>query len=194
MKEALPMNRIALAAALFGAAATLPAAADTYSLDVRHTFPSFEVNHLGYSLQRGRFNKTAGKITMDLAARKGTAEITIDAASVDTGLDKLEEHLRGEDFFNVAKFPAITFKSDNFAFEGDKVKSVTGNLTLLGVTKPVTLNASYFNCAMHPMAKKQACGGDFVASIKRSDFGMKYAVPAVADDVTLRIQVEAFKD
>ena len=189
------MHRHALAAALAAAVATAPAvAAETYSLDVRHTFPSFEVMHLGYSLQRGRFNKTSGKVTIDPAAKKGTADIAIDAASVDTGLDKLEEHLRGEDFFNVAKHPTITFKGDKFAFEGDKVKSVAGYLTILGVTKPVTLAANYFNCALHPMAKKKACGGEFVATIKRSEFGMKYAVPAVADDVTLRIQVEAFKD
>ena len=114
---------------------------------MRHTFPSFELSHLGYSIQRGRFNTTAGKITLDTAAKKGTADITIDAASVDTGFDKLEEHLRGEDFFNVAKHPTITFKGDKFTFEGDKVKSVAGNLTILGVTRPVTLTASYFNCA-----------------------------------------------
>lgn len=189
------MNRIALATVLTSALAALPAAAsETYSLDARHTFPSFEVNHLGFSIQRGRFNKTSGKVTLDTAARTGTADITIEAASVDTGLDKLEEHLRGEDFFNVAKYPTITFKSSKFDFEGDKVKSVAGELTMLGVAKPVTLTASYFNCGVHPMNKKKMCGGDFVTSIKRTDFGMKYAVPAVADEVTLRIQVEAFKD
>jgi len=189
------MNRHALAALVAGALATLPAVAEeSYKVDPSHTFPSFEVMHLGYSIQRGRFNKTSGRITLDAAARKGTAEITIDAASVDTGFDKLEAHLRAEDFFHVAQYPTITFKGDQFAFEGDKVKSVSGNLTIRGVTRPVTLTATYFNCGDHPMAKRKACGGDFTASIKRTDFGMKYAVPAVADDVTLRIQVEAIKD
>jgi polyisoprenoid-binding protein YceI len=188
------MNRLALAASLAGALACLPAAAESFSVDSRHTFPSFEVNHLGFSIQRGRFNRTSGKITLDTAEKKGSVDITIDAASIDTGLDKLEQQLRGEDFFNVARHPAITYKSEAFIFEGDKVKSVAGNLTLLGVTRPVTLTAAYFNCADHPMTKKKACGGDFVATIKRTDFGMKYAVPAVADEVTLRIQVEAFRD
>jgi polyisoprenoid-binding protein YceI len=188
------MKSLALAAAIAGAVATSSASAESFSLDVRHTFPSFEVNHLGFSIQRGRFNKTSGKITLDMAAKTGSADIVIDAASVDTGLDKLEAHLRGEDFFNVAAYPTITFKSDRFTFEGDKVKSVAGTLTMLGVARPVTLTASYFNCAVHPMAKKMACGGDFVATVKRSEFGMKYGIPAVADDVTLRIQVEAMKD
>lgn len=186
------MVRLALACAL---AAALPASAtETYSLDSRHTFPSFEVNHLGFSIQRGRFNRTSGKITLDPEARKGTADITIDAASVDTGLEKLEEHLRGEDFFSVAKHPAITFRSNDFAFEGDKVKSVSGELTMLGVTKPVTLTANYFNCGAHPVNKKRICGGDFVTTVRRTDFGMKYGVPMVADEVTLRIQVEAVRD
>jgi len=189
------MNRFAIAAGLAAVLATAPAfAAESYSLDSSHTFPSFEVNHFGYSIQRGRFNKTAGKITLDTAAKTGTVDITIDAASVDTGLDKLEKHLRGEDFFNVDMFPTITFKSDKFTFDGNKVKSVSGNLTMRGVTKPVTLTAAYFNCAVHPMARKPACGGDFVTTLKRSEFGMNYARAAVADDVTLRIQVEALKD
>lgn len=190
------MKRTALAAAFSALATALPAAAapESYTIDSRHTFPAFEVMHFGMSLQRGRFNKTTGKITLDSAARTGSVEVIIDAASVSTGEPKLEEHLLNEDFLNVAKHPTITFRGSKFAFEGDKVKSVDGELTMLGVTKPVTLTATHFNCGTHPMNKRAMCGAEFVTNIKRSEWGMKYAVPAVADDMLLRINVEAFKD
>jgi polyisoprenoid-binding protein YceI len=184
-----------LAAALFAALA-LPAAAavETYTIDSRHTFPAFEVMHFGMSLQRGAFNKTTGKITVDRAAKTGSVDVTIDANSIATGEAKLAEHLRNQDFFNASVHPNITFKGNKFNFEGDKVKSVEGELTMLGVTKPVTLTAQHFNCGTHPMNKKAMCGAEFTTTIKRTDWGMKYAVPAVADDVLLRINVEAFKD
>ena len=184
-----------LAAAL-AAALALPAAAqvETYTIDSRHTFPSFEVMHFGMSLQRGAFNKTSGKITVDRAAKTGSVDVTIDAASITTGEPKLGEHLRAADFFNAAAHPSITFKGTKFNFDGDKVKSVEGDLTMLGVTKPVTLTAQHFNCGNHPMNKKAMCGAELTTTIKRTDWGMKYAVPAVADDVLLRINVEAFKD
>src|SRR3954470_23981527 len=147
------MKRTLLAVAL---ALSLPALAtpETYTLDPRHTFPSFEILHFGMSLQRGRFNKTSGKVTIDKEAKSGSAEITIDAASIDTGLDKLEEHLRSDDFFGVGQYPTITYKGTKINFDGDKVKSVEGELTMHGVTKPVTLNGSHFNCITHPMTKK----------------------------------------
>jgi polyisoprenoid-binding protein YceI len=188
------MKRTLLAAAI--AALALPAAAqvETYTIDPRHTFPAFEVSHFGMSLQRGRFNKTSGKITVDKAAKTGSVDVTIDAASVDTGDAKLGDHLRNQDFFNAAAHPNLTFKGTKFNFEGDKVKSVDGELTILGVSKPVTLTAQHFNCGNHPMNKKAMCGAEFTTAIKRSDWGMKYAIPAVADDVMLRINVEAYKD
>jgi polyisoprenoid-binding protein YceI len=178
------------------ALATLPAAAEleTYTVDPRHTFPTYEVSHFGYSMQRGRFNKTTGKIAIDTAAKKGSADIAMETASVSTGVDKLDEHLRSEDFLNAAKYPQITFKSDNFAFDGERLKSATGDLTINGVTRPVTFNASVFQCAVNPMIKKKQCGADLVTTIKRSDFGVKYALPALGDDVTLRIPVESIKD
>lgn len=169
-------------------------AAESYTVDPKHTFPNFEVNHLGLTHQRGRFNSTSGKLTLDLAARKGTVEIEVDTRTINTGLEELEKHLKNEDFFNVEKFPRMTFRSTKVEFEGDKPRSVHGDLTLLGVTKPVTLTITSFNCRVHPMNKKYMCGADATATIKRSDFGMTYAIPAVSDEVKLLITVEAFRD
>lgn len=190
------MTRMKFAAALAASLVTLPAAAEleSYTVDPLHTFPTYEVGHLGLSMQRGRFNKTTGKITIDTAARNGSADIAMDTASVSSGVDKLDEHLRGEDFLNAAKFPQITFKSTDFAFEGEKLKSARGDLTINGVTRPVTFNANLFHCGPHPMTKKKQCGADLIATIKRSDFGVKYGLPLLGDDVTLRIPVEATKD
>jgi len=181
----------AIAAAIATPAVAAP---ESFTVDPRHTFPSFEVSHLGFSTQRGRFNASSGKIVLDRAAQKGSIDVVIDTRSVDTGLEKLEEHLRGEDFFNVAKFPAMTFKSSTLKFSGDVPVAAEGELTLLGVTKPVTLAITAFKCGQHPIAKKEACGADATTTIRRSDFGMSYALPAVGDEVKLVINVEAFKD
>ena len=188
------MKRHALAAAFCLTALPVAAAPETYTIDARHTFPSFEVMHFGVSLQRGRFNKTTGRIVVDMQAKTGTVDVSIDASSVDTGLDKLEEHVRAEDFLNTAQFPTITFKGYNMAFDGEKLKSVTGELSMRGVARPVTLEAQHFICRTHPMNKKHMCGGEFVATIKRSDWGIKYAIPNLADEMLLRINVEAFRD
>ena len=188
------MNRPTLFAALLLCALPSIAEVETYTVDPRHTFPFYEVSHFGYSLQRGRFNKTSGKIILDTATRSGSADITIDAASVDSGDAKLNEHLRGEDFFSAAKNPQITFRSTALTFVGDKVTSAAGDLTINGVTRPVTLAVNVFQCAPNPMNKRKQCGADLSTTIKRSDFGMKYALPALGDDVTLRIGVESIKD
>ena len=187
------MNRL-LAILLTGLLAAPACAADNYTVDSRHTWPVFEVNHLGFSTQRGRFNKTTGTIVLDRAAKKASVDISIDTNSISTGLEKLETHLRAEDFFDVAKYPAITFKSTSAKFEGDKLASLSGNLTLHGVTKPVTLTVTSFFCGPNPVYKKDACGADAVTTIKRSDFGINYALPAVSDEVKLLIQVEAHKN
>jgi polyisoprenoid-binding protein YceI len=187
------MNRSLLAPVL---AAALPALAapETYTIDPRHTFPSFEVMHFGMSLQRGRFNRTAGKVTLDREARTGSVEVSIDVASIDTGLEKLEEHLRSEDFLHATQHPNIVFKGSKFAFDGDKVKAVEGELTMRGVTRPVTLAAQHFNCGNHPLSKKPMCGAEFVATIRRGEWGVTKFAPALADEMTLRINVEAFRD
>ena len=188
------MKPIHIAAALVLSVSLTAQAADSYTIDSRHTFPIFEVNHLGFSTQRGRFNKSAGKIMLDTAAKSGTVELTIDSGSIDMGIDKWDEHMKGPDFFDAAKHPTITFKSTKVSFDGDKVVGAAGDLTLLGVTKPVTLALSGFRCGEHPMLKKIVCGVDATTTIKRSEFGMKYALPAIGDDVKLIVPVEAIKD
>ena len=169
-------------------------AADSYTVDPGHTHPSYEISHFGWSTQRGRFDKASGKITLDRAGKTGTVDISIDVASVSTGVAKLDDHLKSEDFFNAAKFPSMTFKSKTVHFSGEKPASVDGELTLLGVTKPVTLTIAAFQCAPNPFVKKEACGADATAMIKRSDFGMTKYVPGLGDDVKLLINVEALKD
>jgi polyisoprenoid-binding protein YceI len=184
---------IAIAAAGL-VAGTAWAAPESYTIDSGHTFPSFEISHVGFSTHRGRFNKTNGRIVLDRAAKKVDAEIVIDASSVDTGGTKLDEHLRKADFFDVEKYPTITFKSTGARFNGDVLTALDGQLTMHGETKPVTLTVSNFKCGNHPMNKKALCGADVSTTIKRSDFGMKYGVPVLGDEVKLLIQVEAFKD
>jgi polyisoprenoid-binding protein YceI len=169
-------------------------AADTYTLDPSHTFPRFEINHFGYSTHHGQFNKTAGKLTLDRAAKTGSIEVTVDTASIGTGDPKLEEHLRKDEFFNVAKFPTMTFKAKTIKFNGDAPVTADGELTLLGVTRPLTLTISRVKCAPHPMLKKEDCGAEVTGKLKRSDFGMKAYVPLVGDEVTLHIQIEAIHD
>jgi polyisoprenoid-binding protein YceI len=181
----------------FAAAALLavPAhAQDSYKVDSNHTWPVFEVNHLGFSTQRGRFNKSSGKITLDLAAKKGSVDLTIETASLDMGFEKWDEHMKGEDFFNVKYFPTMRFVSDNLVFEGNKVVAAEGRFTLLGVTRPLTLTVANFRCAPHPMLKKPACGADVSATLRRSEFGMSKFVPMVSDEVKIYSPVEAIMD
>lgn len=186
------MTLLLLGAAL--SAATPAFAAESYTIDSRHTYPVFEINHLGFSTQRGRFNKTAGRIVLDAAARTGSIEVEVDAASIDMGLDKWDEHLRSDEFFDVAKHPTIRFRSDTIAFDGDKAVSAQGELTLLGVTRPVKLAVSGFRCGPHPVNKRTLCGADVSTTIRRSEFGMTKYVPAVGDEVRILVPVEAFRD
>lgn len=183
------------AAFAISAAFALPAAAaDSYTIDPGHTYPSFEINHLGFSTMRGTFDATSGSVTLDPAAKTGSIEISIDTASIDTGHAKRDEHLRTDEFFNVAKFPSMTYKATKLKFNGDKLAGADGELTLLGVTKPVSLAVTSFNCGPHPMNKKPVCGANATATIKRSEFGMKTYVPAVGDEVKISIEVEAVKN
>jgi len=185
--------------------ATLPdaalAAPESFTLDPYHTLPHFSVDHLGLSTVNGRFDKTTGKVTFDRAAKTGSVELTIPTATVTTGdADKgsrprsRDEHLRTSDFFNVAEFPQMTFKSTKVNFTGDNPSSIDGELTLLGVTKPLTLTILRFKCNPASGNNKERCGGDATGKLKRTDFGMKTGVPSVSDEVTLTIAFEGNKD
>ncbi|MES2415741.1 MAG: YceI family protein [Pseudomonadota bacterium] len=175
------------------------AAPVTYVMDPLHSYPNFSVNHLGMSTIHGRFDRMTGTITMDQAAKTGSLEAKIVSATVNSGDAKRadgtrsrDEHLRSADFFNTAEFPEIVFKSTKFNFKGEEVESVDGTLTMLGVTKPVKLAVTLFKCAPHPFNKKPMCGADVQTSIKRTDWGMKFGVPGIADEVKLNINIEAY--
>lgn len=181
---------IALFATL-GMSMTAMAAPVSYTAEANHTFAQFEYNHLGYSNQTSRFNTVTGTVTIDPAAKKGSADITIDTKSVDTGSSVFNGHIQGEDFLSTTQFPTATFQSDDMIFKGDKPVALKGVLTLKGVSKPVTLNITNFACKKHPMSGVDACGANAEAKVKRSDFGMAKYVPAVGDDVTILIAIEA---
>ena len=191
-----PMIRAALITALLGTSFVPAAQAEPekFVIDSAHTYPFFEINHLGWSTTRGLFRKVEGAATLDFARKQGSAEIVIDANSLDTANAKRDEHLRGEDFFAVAQYPAITFKSDKLSFAGDKLVKADGQLTLHGVTKPVTLTFTQFKCGEHPVYKKHYCGADATATLKRSDFGITAYPGAVGEEVKLSIQVEAARE
>lgn len=185
----------AAVASVLASAASPAAAEGSYSIDPVHSQPTFEVRHMGFSAQRGSFGNATGKVTLDRAAKKGSVEVTIDATSIKTIDPRLDTHVKGEDFFNVAKYPTMTFKSSSLTFEGDRVVAVDGELTLLGVTKPVTLKVTNDVCGEHPFNKKPMCGAEATTTIKRSEWGMKYGIPkAVSDEVRITIPIEAYKD
>jgi polyisoprenoid-binding protein YceI len=168
-------------------------AQETYRVDPLHTTTTFSVSHLGLSMQRGSFGKTTGTVVLDRAAKKGSIDVAIDAASVTSGSPSRETLLRGEDYFNVAQFPNITFKSDNLKFNGDTVVGAEGELTMRGVTKPVVLSVADFKCAIHPATKRPACGAEVTASVKRSEFGMMKNQASTGDDVSIAIAIEAIQ-
>jgi len=185
---------LALAAIATLSAGAAQAESATYAIDPSHTFVTFEIGHMGTSTNRGRFDKKEGTVQLDVAGKSGKVDLTIDATSLSTGTAAFNKHLQSADFFNVEKFPTITFSADKFVFTGDKVSEVVGNLTLLGKTNPVTLKASNFNCYQNPMLKREVCGGDFDTTIQRSQWGMTWGANyGFPDAVHLIVQVEAVK-
>ena len=184
-----------LTALLLASAISLPALAapETFAIEGTHTYPRFSYSHFGYSTQLSRFDKTTGTIVFDKAAKTGTVDIVIDTKSVNTGFATFNEHIQGEDFLDTAKYPTATFKSTKVVFEGDKPVAVEGNLTLKGVTRPVTLTVTSFQAMPHPMLKKDAIGANAWTVVKRSEFNAGKYAPYVGDEVRIDIAVEAIK-
>ena len=186
------IQRIATALALTGAmTASAWAAPVTYGVDGTHTFPRFSYSHFGYSTQLSSFSKTTGKVVFDAEAKKGSVDIVIDTKSVNTGFADFNEHIQGEDFLDTTKFPQATFKSTKVVFDGDKPQAIEGQLTIKGVTKPVTLTVTSFQAMPHPMLKKPAIGANAYTVIKRSEFNAGKYAPYVGDDVRIDIAIEA---
>lgn len=208
------MRRLALPTSLLWARAVLalatPAAAFTattahaqdaartgvasYTTDPTHTFVHFEVLHFNTSTTRGRFDRVSGSVTLDRTANHGSARISIDMASINTGIAPFNTTLRGGDFFAVEQHPTATFVATRFPLVAGGVGDVPGELTLRGVTRPLTLKALRFNCYDNPLFRREVCGGDFEATVSRSAFGITWGGPFIPDTVKLVIQIEGIRE
>ena len=183
---------VALLGSLFLASAF--AVVDVYERDPDHTFAWFEFNHLGYSTQRDRFDKVDATITLDLDNQVGSVDVSIDVQSISTGSLLFDQVLRSDMFFDAERFPVITFKSSRLSFgKLDDITAVEGNLTVKGITRPVTLTVTHFKCMMHPMLRKPACGLNATGKVKRSEFNLGRFVPLIRDEITLHVSLEALK-
>jgi len=189
MKNALPVAMLAL---MTGSAIAAPV---KYNVDPNHTYPSFEADHFGgLSVWRGKFDKSSGTIVVDKDKSAGTVEITIDAASIDFGHTKLNDHAKSAEMFDVAKFPTATYKGTLAKFKDGSPTEVEGELTLHGVTKPLKLTINQFKCIVNPMIKKEVCGADASTTFNRSDFGVSFGDKyGFKQEVKLQIQVEGIR-
>ena len=189
------MNNYLVSLLLILGATSATAAPTTYNVDPDHTHPSFEVDHFGgLSTWRGTFKKTSGTVEIDSVAKTGTVDVVIDTATIDFAHDKLNEHVSSPEMLDVSKFPTAEYKGRFVEFADGAPKTISGDLTLHGVTKPVQLTINSFKCFEHPMLKKQVCGADASGTFNRADFGVNYGQQyGFKQDVLLRIQVEGVK-
>jgi len=185
------MKRIAFFAVSLALAVPAIAAPQTFVIDNNHTFPSFSYSHFGYTIQTSRFDKTTGTVVLDKEAKTAEVNVVIDTTTVDTGSLLFNGHIQGPDFLDTPKFPTATFKSTKVTFDGDKPVSIDGDLTLKGITHPVTLKVTGYQLMPHPMAKKDAIGANATTTVKRSDFNCDKYAPYVGNDVTINIAIEA---
>lgn len=190
MKKLLLLSLSSLFAA--GAACAAPA---NYTIDPNHTFPSFEADHMGISVWRGKVNKNSGSVLLDQAAGYGVVDVDIDLSSIDFGQEALNHWAQGADFFDLGKYPKAAYRGKLTTFVNGAPTEAMGELTLHGVTKPLNLKINSFKCVPHPMLKRELCGADALAVFKRDQFGLAAGKDYGFNmDVTLRIQVEAVKN
>ena len=191
------MSHKTLLLAVLLSAASMSAVAETahYTIDPMHTYPSFEADHMGISVWRGKLDKTSGGVDLDKAAGTGSVDVTIDLSSIDFGLDALNTWAKGKDFFDVAKYPTATYTGKLVDFVDGAPTRVVGTLTLHGVSRPLDLKIGLFKCIAHPIFKRELCGADASGTFDRSQFGLNAGKDyGFKMDVPLRIQVEALKD
>jgi polyisoprenoid-binding protein YceI len=193
LKE-IAMNKNIVLCCIASALALPASAADTYTIDPEFSIPTFDVEYLGFTTQHGRFDKTEGRVVLDVAAQKGLVEFTVHTRTLDMGSKAWTVHVSGPGLFNVEQYPTMGFKSDKLQFAGGKVVAADGQFTLLGVTKPIHLTVSHFACGASPLNKKAMCAADIAATVKRSDFGMVKYLTTVSDEIKINVPVKAYKD
>jgi polyisoprenoid-binding protein YceI len=187
------MNARTLLAAIALAHACAAAAAPVlYTIDPAHTFPSFEADHMGMSVWRGKFNKTTGTVMLDKAGGTGEVDLTIEMDSIDFGLDEMNRTAKADGMFDTAQFPLATYQGRLVDFVDGAPTRVLGQLTMRGITRPVELQVRSFKCMPHPIFKRDWCGADARAVIQRDQWGVDAGKPyGFKMDTELRIQAEA---
>jgi polyisoprenoid-binding protein YceI len=189
------MNKtaITLAAALLSSTTVALAAPTTYTVDPNHSWVQTESSHFGVSVVGAHIQAKGGTITIDPEAKTGSATIAMNLSTINSGVDKLTDEMKGADYFNIAQYPEATFTAKQFTFKGSDVASISGDLSIKGHTNPVTLTATNYKCILNPMSKKTVCGGTFDGTIQRSLYDISKIIPFVADETTLHVRIEAAK-
>lgn len=186
------MKRLAMLATIVAFSTPAQAAPETYVIDNSQTTSQFSMKYLGIASQTHNFDKVSGKVVFDPISKTGSAEVNIDASSVNTGNSALDNQLQTASFFDTVNYPVIVFKSSQVKLDGDQT-SMAGELTIKGVTKPVTLAISGFKCSQDQTFKVESCGAQATVSVKRSDFNMGKFTFIASNEITLNMAIKAVK-
>lgn len=185
------MLRILQPTVFFVLMLSAPGWAATYQLDPRHTIVQFEIDHFWLFVQRGQFDRAHGTLEYDAEQHSGSLDVVIDTDSLDTENDERDATLKGTGWFEVSRYPTITFRSQRFIFEQNRLIAIEGALTMLGVTQPMRLEIAQITCGLNPASSKWRCGAVASGTLLRSRFGLRTDLPLIGDEVRLRLQAEA---